>query len=358
MPHFQAALRIGSMVDLMARGGDCWRAATVVALAIAAGCGSSTPWKSSPPPTASQPSVAAYAGLEHVPHRATLVIGRFANPGSASVGWSDIGKGITDALSRAMLNDRTFDIRINPELAAKLEPVVTGSRGSQTAELEKFARTHPEIDYVVLGKVTDFHHTNNLSRDVARRGLFGRKTEAFVAIKFNIVDLNEKRVIAVDHIYGAAGADGSPADDVYRGITIDSYLFWSTPLGKASREAIEKARARLAQQAPSRVGQIVITRLLDARRVEIAAGRNWGLAIGQEYYVSSRSIEDGSLAPVLDRHTSQPVKAVVREVDEAAARAWLVGQQAAEIDLRGAVLTRQMPIPAAPPRRAGASTEP
>jgi curli biogenesis system outer membrane secretion channel CsgG len=316
---------------------------------MAGGCGSSTPWKSNPPPTASPTSATPYAGLEHVPNRATLVIGRFANPGAASVPWNDIGKGMTDALSRAMLNDRTFEVRLNPELAAKLEPAVAGAKGSQTAELEKFARTHPDIDYVVLGRVTDFVHTNDLSRDVARRGLFGRKTEAFVAIKFHIVDLNAKRVIAVDHIYGSAGADGSDAETVYKGLTIDSYLFWSTPLGKASKEAIEKARARLAQQAPSRVGEIVIARLIDARRIEIAAGRNWGLSVGQEYYVSTRSADDGSMAPVVDRHTSQPLKAVVREVDESVARAWLLGQQDGAIDLRGAVLTRELPVAAAAP---------
>jgi curli biogenesis system outer membrane secretion channel CsgG len=318
--------------------------AALASLAALAGCNSSsaTGWDFETPPATGSTVAGAEAGLAARP---VLVISPFANPASSSVPWPNLGRNMSEALSRALLADGRYNILVMPEVSSKIDPIVANLlKGDQAGALAKVREAYPNVDYVITGKVTDFHHLADLNKDVSRSGWFGKKNEALVAIKLNIVDLAAKRVIAVDHIYGAAGAGETPAKDLYRGMDLDSYLFWSTPLGRATNQVINKAELQIARLVPDTLGrEIVVSGVIEPRTLEIAAGKDHGLEAQQVLFLYLPLALDGPPEAQFDPATRQPIAVKILDVDDTRSQGIMMGKPPADVGLRGTVLLRQRP---------------
>lgn len=318
--------------------------AALASLVALAGCSSSaaTGRDFEKPPATGSTVASADAGLTARP---VLVISPFANPASSSVPWPNLGGGMTDALSRALIADGRYNILVMPEVSAKVDPIVANKlKGDQSRALAKVREAYPEVDYVITGKVTDFHHLGDLNEDMSRSGWFGKKNEALVAIKLNIVDLTAKRVIAVDHIYGAAGAGETTAKDLYRGMDMDSYLFWSTPLGRATNEVINKAEMQIARLVPDTLGrEMVVSGFIEPRTLEIAAGKDHGLEAQQVLFLCLPPALDGRAEALLDLATRQPIMVKILEVQGTRSQGIMLGKPPTDVELRGTVLLRQRP---------------
>jgi curli biogenesis system outer membrane secretion channel CsgG len=316
--------------------------AALASLMALAGCSSSaaTGWDFEKPPATGSTVANADAGLIARP---VLVISPFANPASSSVPWPNLGRNMSEALSRALLADGRYNILVMPEVSAKIDPIVANLlKGDQSGALAKVREAYPNVDYVITGKVTDFHHLADLNKDMSRSGWFGKKNEALVAIKLNIVDLTAKRVIAVDHIYGAAGAGETPAKDLYRGMDLDSYLFWSTPLGRATNQVINKAELQIATLVPDTLGrEIVVSGFIEPRTVEIAAGKDHGLEAQQVLFLCLPPALDGRAEALLDPATRQPIMVKILQVQGTRSQGIMLGKPPADVELRGTVLLRQ-----------------
>ncbi|MHC4422852.1 MAG: CsgG/HfaB family protein, partial [Planctomycetota bacterium] len=238
------------------------------------------PWVYAEPPAV---SVNAYA--RPVNDRRTVVaVAEFANPDSPQLDWPDVGLEMTKALRRTIYNNGKFEVRIAPEIEQKVSmPGFLKSEGPVSG-------SPVEVDYVIVGKVTDFHHTAALPKDASRWGLFGRRKEAVVAIEWRIVDVRARRVVAADHSYGTAEASRKKSiDELYAGLNVSAYLFWNTPLGRAAHMAVDNTIERMRELLPSREGgQPTVLQVMGPREVSIKGGWKWGLAEGQELYVTEQ----------------------------------------------------------------------
>ena len=268
-----------------------------------------------------------------------IAVANLASPKRAPVPISDIGSGAADALARDMLERNQFDVWMGPKLSANL--------ASPHPNIDRIRKDHPELRYLVTGRVTDFVQTNDLPEHLRPAGWFGgRKKEAVVALDLQIVDLKTGRVIATDLIPGRADVPSGASSDMYKHVSFGSHLFWSTPLGRATRHAVSNAADRIAQSLPARLENPRIAKKTAPRRLRIDGGRVHGLKPGQEYHILRASDDrDASSAIVLDRVTERPVIVRIDEVRQREATAWLLGQPSAEVDLRGLRLRRMTGTP-------------
>jgi len=274
-----------------------------------------------------------------------VVIGHFQSP-PHPLQWPDVGPGMGNALARTLLNHGDFEVWINPHLARRVEALTDMSPKERARQLAEIRDAFPEVRLVVTGRVTDFHHTNDVATG-AKGGL------AVVAIQLDVFDLELGRVVASDHVHGAAPAPDVPSPELYTGVSFDSYLFWSSPLGKASDQAVRESMDVLNRVVPTRDDSIRIVRQIDPRRVRIAGGAEQQLDGHRKYYVYLLDEATDVLEPVLDRDTRLPLEARIERSGRIATTAWLLGEKPSELDLRGAVLREQ-----APAGRYGLAAEP
>jgi curli biogenesis system outer membrane secretion channel CsgG len=294
------------------------------------------PWVYAEPPAV---SVNAYARPVRS-GRTVVAVAEFANPDAPQLNWNDVGFEMTKAMRRAIYNDGDFEVRIAPEIERKASQpgfLRTEGVGGGAALV---------VDYVIVGKVTDFHHTPALPKDASRWGLFGRRKEAVVAIEWKIIDVRAHRVVAADHTYGTAGASRKKSvDELYKGLDVSAYLFWNTPLGRAAHQAVDRTIDRMRELLPSEVaGQPTVLQVMGPREVSIKGGWKWGLAEGQELYVSGQQ-EGQAPQPIYDVDTGRPLKVRIRHVRKDGSTAWLLGKAPEGQDLKGAILTPQPPLP-------------
>lgn len=338
------------MKGLRFQGAGLFGAAVACALA---GCSSMNPFDQGyhPPPAAnSSLDVNAPIGNQTV-----VVIGELENPPTASVRWRDIGTGMTDALVRTLRNEKNYSVRMDRRLGSDIQSTLLKSAGDRFRRLEEFHKKYPDIDFVVIGQVTDFQHSTDLPDQAQQRTfLFGRKSEAIVAIRLTVVDVVSGNVVVDDHVTGTASSSKDVSSkDLYRNISFGSYVFWNTPLGEASMKTINDASLRIQRAVPLLQGDPMIVRVLDPRKVQLNAGKKLGVTVGQQYYVCTPQ-PGGDYVSIKDADTGQPLMAKVTSVEDDEAEAWLVGRAPLENALWGAHLRRTPP--AAPPVKPAANS--
>ncbi len=280
-------------------------------------------------------------------NRTVVVVGRFADPSKAPNYSSGVGQAMSDAYARALLHEGSFDVWINPQLTREVEAAISLPTREHEQALGEIGRTNPDVHYVIAGKVTDFYHSSDLPAEVTRWGIFGRRNEAVVAVDFRVVDLKTRRVVGADHLNGTAHAGSSPSGDIYGGVALDSYVFWSSPLGRASRDVIAQAVDRTMRVVPGRVGDARVLGKQSRRRITISGGSEAGLVSGREYYLvlTSRLAED---TLIRDPITERPVTVRIESASRNAARGFLTGAVPIEQDIRGAVLRSSRPATSPP----------
>lgn len=315
-------------------------------VACVSGCAAPhNPWIYASPPTTVEPRSAA----ARTEHREVVVLGVFEDPSRAPHYSSGVGKCMSDALGRALMHEGGFDVWINPQLSRSVEHVILLPTLQHEAALRVIAEENPGVRYVITGKVTDFYHTADLPAGASRWGLLGRRNEAIVAIDMRIVDLKFRRVVGADHLKGTAGVGSTQSDELYSGVALDSYVFWSTPLGRASKSAIERAVRRTEDVVPSgNLGVARITARPSQQELTITGGTHAGLAAGREYYIVTHRPGSTHGTAVYDPITDQPVKVRITSASRTAAHGLLIGRPPLELEIRGALLRTMLPTIATP----------
>ncbi len=241
-----------------------------------------------------------------------VVLAPFENPSADPLGWPDLGKAMSDTLVRSLRNEARVEVR----------PLAVAPTGTRAAMAASVRETDPDADYLVLGRVTDFHHVKAIADGSLRRvGIFGRRDEAFAAIELEVIRLDTDELAREDHLHGTSEVPGDfsfPAG--YESLSARSYLFWSTPLGRACREVLEDAMASIDSLPSTRGLRLEVIEELAAREVRIAGGSRAGLASGDRL-----RIVDAQGAAVLDRDTGKPLEATVLSLGRNDAVAYLSG---------------------------------
>jgi curli biogenesis system outer membrane secretion channel CsgG len=307
---------------------------------VAAGSGChrpKNPWVYAPPPAV---ALSVYAQPVE-PTRTVVAVAEFKNPDAPQLNWPDVGLEMTKAMRRSLFNTGDVEVHIAPEVERIVaQPGFLKGQGVFTEPVE--------VDFVIIGQVTDFHHTAALPKDASRWGLIGRRHEAVVAIDWKIVDVKARRVVAADHTYGTAKASRKKTiDEMYEGLDASAYLFWNTPLGRAGHEAIDKAIASMYELLPTHVsGLPTIVKVDGPRKLRLQGGWTWGLVEGQEFFLAQRA-EGRPPRTIYDADTGLPLVARIGHVRKDASTAWLIGKPPADVDLEGAVLTGEILSPPA-----------
>ena len=293
--------------------------------------------------------------------RNVVAIAPFRDRSGSPVGWPDLGEAMTDVVVRSLRNDALVDVRIY-EGTLPPDP-------RRRAELVRDA--FPEADYLVVGEVTDFNHTDEVAEGSLRRlGIFGRRREAFSSINLEVLRLDRLDIALQDHVYGTAEVPrGVDMPGAYENLGPRSYLFWSTPLGKATREALDETIAKIETLPPiSRSTRLAldaettsprtdsaelatlarhrIVSVLSRREVLVEGDGPDPLTVGERLGVFS---PDG--AAVLDPVLGRPVEAVILSTRAGRATAHLSGDLGGRSPV-GLVLDRR-----ATSARAGAPTD-
>ncbi len=307
--------------------------AALVAITVGAGCARPTnPWVYAEPPAVSvvNTSTPVQSG------KTVIAIANFENPDLPQLNWPDVGSEMTRALRRTLFAEGDYEVRIAPEIERLAsQPGFLKKKGADPDDKPVV------VDFVVTGKITDFHHTAALPKDVSRWGIFVRRSEAVVAIHWLVVDVRAHRVLATDHTYGTAKASRKKeVAEQYAGIDCSTYLFWNTPLGRAAHSAIDETIDRLHEVVPTHVGDPVIVNMLAARKVAVKGGWSWGIAQGQQYYLVARD-DQGTTRGFYDADTGRPLMVKIGDVKPDTSTAWLMGKPADGIDLSGAALARK-----------------
>lgn len=278
----------------------------------------------------------------------TIVVGVFEDPSHNSVPkWTNVGSQMANMLERSILNHGTVAVIVNPRLARDVQNLRELDDGVRASRLKALQAAHPRVRLVVNGRVTDFVHTDDIHPSLRRSNGVGRnRREALVAIQLDVFDLKLGRTVGTDHIIGTASTSRTNTDELYANVALDSYVFWSTPLGRASTEAVEQAIDRLDLMVPAASDRLVITDHDPAtRRVTISIASGRPLRAGQRFYLYRLGAgEDATL--LIDPALDSPSVAVIDRDGRSRTTAFLFSPPDPDIDLRGVVLR---PIPAAVP---------
>jgi curli biogenesis system outer membrane secretion channel CsgG len=277
----------------------------------------------------SSPASASGSGASISPSAEySVAVASFGNPASAPMPWPQLGSTFSDALMQSLRSQDRVEVR-------GVHAIEGGDRAAAVAAARAM---QPSPDYLVLGQVTDFHHTGEIAGgNLQRLGAFGRRNEAIAAVSIEVIDLGSGEIVRSDHLHGTASVPSDlAAAEIYRDLSPRSYLFWSTPLGRAGREAIDDAADAVAGLPDPRGIRLEVVAQSGSREVTIAGGQRAGLAPGDRFTLLSPAGE-----PVRDALTGEPITAVVLRIERNRATAFLSGEPPRETPLAGMRLGRE-----------------
>ena len=277
-------------------------------------------------------------GAKHV-----VVVGEFSNPSANPIGWSDIGRKFSQQVRQKLSQRSDLEPREDSALAARAQAAIALSGSARESELKSIGKQWPGVRFVMTGRIVDFRHATHSPSDLSRWDDPRNTTQAIVTARVDMVDLHERRLIPDSQIQALAWADRTPTDQTYRGMSFGSQRFWSTPLGMASRDAIDQCAARFDQAAPvTAEPPIRIVQRLGGRRVQLNDDAKSLVKSGDLLWVCEYDKTGGKLQPVIDPVTRQPLQARV-ESRIVEPTAWLVGEPPASVNLMATVLTASRP---------------
>ena len=149
---------------------------------------------------------------------------------------------------------------------------------------------------IVRGAVTEFSQRVRGARGGIQTPIVGGgvSTEsAYVALDIRLIDAATGQVIASQSATGMApstGFSGTLAGPPGSGMTLGGEAFSSTPIGKATRDAISKAVSFILARTPTEASSLVVVKV-EADQVFINAGANENIRVGDTFIVYSKGEE-------------------------------------------------------------------
>jgi curli biogenesis system outer membrane secretion channel CsgG len=203
----------------------------------------------------------------------------------------DVGRNLTAMLTTALLKSGQFVIVERQALGDVLAEQELSGTGLVNYESAVETGDLIGAQLLVLGHVTDF--TQNESGGSGGLGLaLAGKTIGFapksskstVGIDVRILDSGSGQVIAAFHIEKSVKSRSSGVSFNMAGLSFSGSDFESTPIGEATRQAIEGIAHRLAKEAAGQpwLGNVVD---FDDGEVAINAGHNAGIKVGDSFTI-------------------------------------------------------------------------
>jgi curli biogenesis system outer membrane secretion channel CsgG len=233
------------------------------------------------------------------------------DPGPAATQGADLGAGLAAQLSTALLDTGQFIVVERAELASVLREQELGAQklagGEAAAQVGKLLGAQ----LLVRASVTEFEQRAGggglrigIGLPLGNAALGGATNTGVVGIDLRLVDTTTGQVVQSYHAESKIEDRGVSADVGVRNISFGADSFDKTPLGRATREAIDAA-VRFVVNASQ--GVAWSGRVVDASgdQLFINAGADAGLRPGDTFVVSAvvRELTDpasGALLGVIE----------------------------------------------------------
>jgi curli biogenesis system outer membrane secretion channel CsgG len=173
---------------------------------------------------------------------------------------TDIGEGFRDQIVTALMEDGRYEVMERENLRQmhhEEHNLINADESSRPAK-NKFKAAH----FSITGAVTSFELcSQGVGGNVDVGGLLGFKNsglnvgakneKAKVVLDLRIVEVETGRVAASFQAEGSASSTKVTAKGDVKGAGFGSDLFFATPIGEATREAIKSAVKQIAAQVPA-----------------------------------------------------------------------------------------------------------
>jgi len=240
------------------------------------------------------PTFSTLAAEALVGPKRSIVVDKFDSLSTfnAAYGNWDVGGGLAAMLTRAIDQTGRFVILERANLDRVVGEQQIQAANAVTPEAGPKAGAVTAAQFIVIGSVTEFGLENNgssvnigISGAGALGGLLGmKKTEGAVALDLRIVDTTTSQVVQTLTVREPISSTTFSAGTNYRAMNLGSDSFNNTPLGEATRHAIEKAVAEIIAVSARQPWQALVVQL-DGNAIAINAGRNSRLREGDRFRV-------------------------------------------------------------------------
>ena len=214
-----------------------------------------------------------------------------------------IGSGMADLLVSELLASRNFEVVERQNFSTLLDEISRQKDAMFRAEGKVNSGKMKSAQYLIRGVINDFSQVGGGSLSVAARWLFfgGRGYVARVSLTLTIVDIESGRIVSSVQSAGLARARSAYVEAQYQGVHFGGDAFFRTPLGSATRDAIEDGVRRVTRDMPRQYWMPMIAEV-DATRIVVNGGLDRGYREGQMYVVRepSQPVTDPATGDVIE----------------------------------------------------------
>lgn len=243
-----------------------------------------------------------------------VVLESFTSGSGVDSRWSDVAIEMKQAMSRALLKTGKFEVFSNRSEVNQSYPA-----------------------YLIEVKVTDFMHTSEAPESVRRLSWFTKANDAIVALDLIASDLHSGKIVYSDQVVATVSA-GDDEIDQYGSLEFGSYLFWSTPLGRASTKVIDDSIAQLSGLRGSTPGIVIITKYETGNR-EVVLSNGELLDDGGIYYLCEQDVATREFMSV-DDDLGRPLQLRVEKHFFGSTSGWLLSEPADYENITGSTLSK------------------
>jgi len=274
----------------------------------------------------------------------TVAVGEIDSTGIAvpsGSGWS-VGSGMSAMLSTALQESDRFIVVERSALSHILNEQQMAANRVSTGTIAPQPGAIIPAQYLVVGSVTEFGTNDNGSGvSVGGVGLLSgalslSSTKGSVAIDLRVVDMRTSGQVAAFTVKKEISSTSIGFSGGYKNISLGGNQFWSTPIGEATRAAINEAVGRIAAAVASGDWQGAVVEA-DGDVLYVNAGANIGLKNDDRLTVErvSKTFTDPATGQVLAERKAVLGTVELTDVEEKLAYGHFLASDPANAPARG-----------------------
>jgi len=258
----------------------------------------------------SQPILSGEVPAVPGPKRTVAVAAFDASIGPQANGTNwNVGGGVAAMLATALEESDRFIVVDRSTLPAVLTEQQMAAHGVSTGTAAPMPGSVTPAQYLIAGSVTEFS-TADSGGGMAiggASGMFGgglslTGSKGRVGFDIRVVDTRTTAIVSAFKIRRELETHGVGFTGGYGGVSLGGNKFWNTPLGDATRSALNEAVDRIAETVAGGQweGQVVEA---DGRTIYVNAGANAGLKSGDRLAVqrTTKTMTDPATGEVLSQ---------------------------------------------------------
>ena len=269
--------------------------------------------------------------------RPTVAVLKFENRAGNGLGWN-LSDGMKDILVDRLMATKRFHVIERPELNAILGEVRLQNSGV-TREQDRAALGRiKNVQYLIKGTITDFGHSSTgtgfLSSPDIR--LWGASARAVMSMALYVIEVESGEIVCSASLSESVRANDANVKVTYQNVGFGGSGFYTTPLGRATAQVIDKAVQRVSQTIASRRWQPRVASVQPDGMVVLNGGRDRGLKQGADLFViaEGQPIIDPDTGDTLGRHPGKRVAKIrIYQVAERHSLATIIFGNASDVQV-------------------------